>query len=204
MKQVSYQATQKQKQIWTVEWITNQHKSWKWMKTWRLAIKDVLSEEIKELTTIIQDNYIKLTNKIEENTNMVTDIWEQLSNYQDMLDRLKNVEEQMDQLAIQNQKLNTENLNLKSRILSLEKQALENNSTTDWGFLKDHGKMTNNVEKKLQRWYHGQFLELIMTCMKHLREATKIPIVSCKRVGKKYSVHSAQTNLSQIHKQQHK
>ena len=40
-----------------------------------------------------------------------------------MLDRLKNVEDQMDQLAVQNQKLNTENFNLKSRILSLEKQA---------------------------------------------------------------------------------
>ena len=38
------------------------------------AIKDVLSEETKELTTIIQENYIKLTNKIEENTNTVTDI----------------------------------------------------------------------------------------------------------------------------------
>ena len=93
----------------------------------KAAINDVLSEEIKGLTTIIEDNYIKLMKKIEENTNMVTDIQEQLSNYQDMLDRLKNVEDQMDQLAIQNQKLNTENLTLKSRILSLEKQALENN-----------------------------------------------------------------------------
>ena len=44
-----------------------------------------------------------------------------------MLDRLKNVEDQMNHLAIQNQKLNTENLKLKFRILSLEKQALENN-----------------------------------------------------------------------------
>ena len=33
----------------------------------------------------------------------------------------------MDQLAIQYQKLNTENLKLKSRIPCLEKQALENN-----------------------------------------------------------------------------
>ena len=41
---------------------------------WKAAIKDVLSEEIKGLTTVIQDNCIKLTNKIEENTNMVTDI----------------------------------------------------------------------------------------------------------------------------------
>ena len=32
----------------------------------KAAIKDVLSEEIKGLTTIIQDNYIKLTNKIKE------------------------------------------------------------------------------------------------------------------------------------------
>ena len=54
----------------------------------KAAIKDVLSEEIKGLTTIIQDNYIKLTYKIKENTNTVTDIQEQLSNYQDMLDRL--------------------------------------------------------------------------------------------------------------------
>ena len=38
------------------------------------AIKDVLSKEINELTTVIQDNYIKLTNKIKENTNTVTDI----------------------------------------------------------------------------------------------------------------------------------
>ena len=58
---------------------------------------------------------------------MVTYIHEQLSNYQDMLDRLKNVENQMDHLAIQNQKLNTENLKLKSSILSVEKQALQNN-----------------------------------------------------------------------------
>ena len=93
----------------------------------KATIKDVLSEEIKGLTTIIQDNYIKLINTNKENTNIVTDIQEQVSNYQDMLDKLKNVENQMDQLAIQNQKLNTKNLNLKSRILSLEKQALENN-----------------------------------------------------------------------------
>ena len=33
----------------------------------------------------------------------------------------------MDHLAIQNQKLNTENLKLKSSILSVEKQALQNN-----------------------------------------------------------------------------
>ena len=30
----------------------------------KATMKDVLSEEIKGLTTIIQDNYIKLTNKI--------------------------------------------------------------------------------------------------------------------------------------------
>ena len=59
----------------------------------KAAIKDVLSEAIKGLTTIIQDNYIKLTYKINKNTNTVTDISEQLSNYQDMLDRLKNVED---------------------------------------------------------------------------------------------------------------
>ena len=47
----------------------------------KAAIKDVQSEEIKGLTTIIQDNYIKLTNKIKEYTNTVTDIQEQLSNY---------------------------------------------------------------------------------------------------------------------------
>ena len=35
-----------------------------------VAIKGVLSEEIKGLTTVIQDNYIKLTNKIKE-----TPIW---------------------------------------------------------------------------------------------------------------------------------
>ena len=93
----------------------------------KATIKDVPSEEIKGLTTVIQNNYIKLMNEIEENTNMVTDIQDWLSNYQDTLDRLKNVEDQMDQLAIQNQKLNTDNINLKSRILSLEKQALENN-----------------------------------------------------------------------------
>ena len=91
----------------------------------RATIKDVLSEEIKGLTTVIPDNYMKLVNKIKEN--MVTDIWDQLSNYQDMLDRSKNVEEHTDQLEIQNQKWNTEKLNLKLRILSLEKQALENN-----------------------------------------------------------------------------
>ena len=39
----------------------------------KTAIKDVLSEEIKGLISIIQENYIKLTNKIEENTNAVTD-----------------------------------------------------------------------------------------------------------------------------------
>ena len=58
----------------------------------KATIKDVLSEEIKGLTTIIQDNYIKLTNKMEENTNPVTYIQEQPSNYQAMLDRLKNLE----------------------------------------------------------------------------------------------------------------
>ena len=79
----------------------------------KATINDVLWKEIKGLTTIIQNNYIKLTKKIKENTNMVADIWEQLSNYQDMQNRLKNVENQMDQLAIENQKLNTENLNLK-------------------------------------------------------------------------------------------
>ena len=42
-------------------------------ETLKAARKDVLSE-IKGLTTIIQDNYIKITNKIEDNTNMVTDI----------------------------------------------------------------------------------------------------------------------------------
>ena len=40
----------------------------------KAAIKDVLSDEIKGLTTDIKDTYIKLTNKIEENTNMVTDV----------------------------------------------------------------------------------------------------------------------------------
>ena len=70
----------------------------------KAPIKDVLSEEIKVLTTTtIQDNYINLMNKMEENTITVTDIWEQISNYQDLLDRLKNVEDQMDQLTIQNQ-----------------------------------------------------------------------------------------------------
>ena len=58
---------------------------------------------------------------------MVTNIPEQLSNYQDMLDRLNNVEDNMDQLVIQNQKLNTKNLKLKSKKSSLGKQALENN-----------------------------------------------------------------------------
>ena len=40
----------------------------------KAKIKDVLSDEIKGLITIIQDNYIKLMKKIEENTNTVTDI----------------------------------------------------------------------------------------------------------------------------------
>ena len=40
----------------------------------KATIKNVISEEIKVLTTIIQDNYIKLTNKIEKNTNTLTDI----------------------------------------------------------------------------------------------------------------------------------
>ena len=40
----------------------------------KAAIKYVPSKEIKGLTTIILENYIKLTNKIEGNTNMVTDI----------------------------------------------------------------------------------------------------------------------------------
>ena len=40
----------------------------------KAAIKDVLSEEIKGLTSVIQDNYIKLTDKIKEKTNTVTDI----------------------------------------------------------------------------------------------------------------------------------
>ena len=44
------------------------------MKNLKDAKKDVLSEEIIGLTTTIQDNYIKLTNKIKENTNTVTDI----------------------------------------------------------------------------------------------------------------------------------
>ena len=35
VKQVAYQATQKQEQILTTHWIINQYKSWKWMKTWR-------------------------------------------------------------------------------------------------------------------------------------------------------------------------
>ena len=48
----------------------------------KATIKDVLSEEIKGLTMIIQDNYIKLINTTKENTNTVTDIQEQLSNYQ--------------------------------------------------------------------------------------------------------------------------
>ena len=62
----------------------------------KATIKDVLSEEIKGLATVIQDNYIKLINKIKENTNTVTDIGEWLSNNLDMLDRFKNVEDQMD------------------------------------------------------------------------------------------------------------
>ena len=68
--------------------------------------------------------------------------------------------------------MNTENLNLKSRILSLEKQALQDNLLLT-GVPEGPLENENNVEKKLQRGYNGQFLETIMTCMKCSRELQK-------------------------------
>ena len=150
------------------------------------TIKDVLSEEIKALITIIQDTYIKLTNKIEENSNTVTDIQEQLSNYQDILDRLKNAEDQMDQLAIQNQKLNTENLNLKSGVLSLEKQALENNILLT-GVPKGPWENYQHCREKVTEAISWTILGNHNDSDEAFERATEIPIASCKRVGK-YSV----------------
>ena len=93
----------------------------------------------------------------------------------------------MDQLAIQNQKLITDYLNLKSRILSLEKQALENN-VLQTGVPEGPWENDQQCREKVTEliswtipWNYNDPYEAF-------ERATKMPIASCKRVGK-YSVH---------------
>ena len=104
-----------------------------------------------------------------------------------MLDRLKNVENQMDQLAIQTQKLHTENLKLKCIILSLEKQALENNvllTGLPEGPWENDQQCREKVTEAISWAIPGNHNGL----HKAFERATKIPIAHCKRVGK-YSGH---------------
>ena len=93
----------------------------------------------------------------------------------------------MDQLAIQKQKMNTENLNQKSRILSIEKQALENNilltgvPKLPW---ENDQQCREKVTEAISCTIPGNHKDL----HEAFKIATKIPIASCKRVVK-YSVH---------------
>ena len=92
----------------------------------------------------------------------------------------------MDLPAIKNQKFNTVNFKLKSRILSLEKQALENNVLLTrvpkgpW----ENNQCREKVTEAISWTIPGNHNDL----HEAFARATKIPIASCKRVGK-YSGH---------------
>ena len=85
----------------------------------------------------------------------------------------------MDQLVIQNQKLNTEIPKLKSRILSLEKQALENNillTGVPKGPWKNNQQYREKVTEAMSWTIPGNHNDL----HEAFERATKIPIASLK------------------------